>query len=57
MRRRMVGITGVAALAAVFTLFGQAPALLGQAANPTIGTWKLNLAKSKYDPANLAPQM
>jgi hypothetical protein len=56
MRRRMVGITAVAALAAVFTLFGQAPALLGQAANPTIGTWKLNLAKSRYDPANLAPK-
>ena len=41
--------TGVAALAAVVTVFGQA-------GSPTIGTWKLNLAKSKYDPANLAPK-
>jgi hypothetical protein len=51
----MVG-TRVAALAAVVTVFGQAPTLFGQAANPTVGTWKLNLAKSKYDPANLAPK-
>jgi len=27
-----------------------------QAQDPWIGTWKLNLAKSKYDPANLAPK-
>ena len=26
------------------------------AADMSIGTWKLNLAKSKYDPANLAPK-
>jgi hypothetical protein len=26
------------------------------AADVTTGTWKLNLAKSKYDPANLAPK-
>ena len=29
---------------------------LGYQNNPQIGTWKLNLAKSKYDPANLAPK-
>jgi histidinol dehydrogenase len=27
-----------------------------QAQDAWIGTWKLNLAKSKYDPANLAPK-
>ncbi|HET9387413.1 MAG TPA: hypothetical protein VFO67_19915 [Gemmatimonadales bacterium] len=27
-----------------------------QAQDTWIGTWKLNLAKSKYDPANLAPK-
>ena len=26
------------------------------AADVSLGTWKLNLAKSKYDPANLAPK-
>ena len=26
------------------------------AADPWVGTWKINLAKSKYDPANLAPK-
>ena len=26
------------------------------AADMSLGTWKLNLAKSKYDPANLAPK-
>jgi hypothetical protein len=24
--------------------------------NPAIGTWKMNLAKSKFDPPNLAPK-
>ena len=24
--------------------------------DPAVGTWKLNLAKSKYNPANLAPK-
>ena len=27
-----------------------------QAQDTWIGNWKLNLAKSKYDPANLAPK-
>ena len=27
-----------------------------QAQEAWVGTWKLNLAKSKYDPANLAPK-
>ena len=30
--------------------------LPAQATDPANGTWKLNLAKSKYDPANLAPK-
>jgi hypothetical protein len=29
---------------------------LAQAQDPWIGTWRLNLAKSKYEPANLAPK-
>jgi hypothetical protein len=30
--------------------------LVVYAADMSVGTWKLNLAKSKYDPANLAPK-
>ena len=30
--------------------------LTAQAQDTWVGTWKLNLAKSKYDPANLAPR-
>ena len=30
--------------------------LPAQATDPASGTWKLNLATSKYDPANLAPK-
>ena len=30
--------------------------MVAYAADMSIGTWKLNLAKSKYDPANLAPK-
>jgi hypothetical protein len=29
---------------------------LAQTPDPWIGTWRLNLAKSKYEPANLAPK-
>jgi hypothetical protein len=29
---------------------------MAQAPAPWIGTWKVNLAKSKFDPANLAPK-
>ena len=43
----------VAALVAVVVLLVPAVA---QAQDAWIGTWKLNLAKSKYDPANLAPK-
>jgi hypothetical protein len=31
-------------------------ALPAQATDPATGTWKLNLDKSKYEPANLAPK-
>ena len=31
-------------------------ATMAFAADMSLGTWKLNLAKSKYDPANLAPK-
>ncbi len=27
-----------------------------QAQDPWVGAWRLNLAKSKYEPANLAPK-
>jgi hypothetical protein len=43
-------------LFAVFVAGVCAAMLYSQAAAPYVGTWKLNLAKSKYDPANLAPR-
>src|SRR6185503_6552467 len=43
----------VVVLVAVVALLVPAVA---QAQDAWIGTWKLNLAKSKYDPANLAPK-
>jgi hypothetical protein len=39
----------------LFMLFLASGALWSQQ-NPLVGTWKLNLAKSKYSPANLAPK-
>ena len=39
----------------LFMLFVASGALWSQQ-NPLVGTWKLNLAKSKYSPANLAPK-
>ena len=52
MRRTLFGAFAAAALVAavVVGLSGQ------ESSNPSIGTWKLNLAKSKYDPARLAPK-
>ena len=44
----------VIALALIAGLMCVSPALY--AADNQVGTWKLNLAKSKYDPANLAPK-
>ena len=43
----------VAVLVAVAAILVPAAA---QAQDAWIGTWKLNLAKSKYDPSNLAPK-
>src|SRR5262249_45899703 len=37
-------------LAAVLVLSASAASLAIQQADPFVGTWKLNLAKSKYDP-------
>ena len=52
MRRTLPGAFAViAVLAAVSSLFGQTAQ-----SNPMVGTWKLNLAMSKYDPPNLAPK-
>ena len=51
MERRF--LPGLLLLAAVLALSVPAAA---QAQDTWIGTWKLNLAKSKYDPANLAPR-
>ena len=42
------------ALALIAALMCVSPALY--AADNQVGTWKLNLAKSKYDPASLAPK-
>ena len=52
MRRTLLGaFTVMTVLAAVVSVSGQAAQ-----SKPSIGTWKLNLAKSKYDPPNLAPK-
>jgi hypothetical protein len=51
MERRF--LPGLFLLAAVLAI--AAPAV-AQAQDAWIGTWKLNLAKSKFDPANLAPK-
>lgn len=49
MNRRF--LPGLLLLVAVFAI-----SIPAQAQDAWIGTWKLNLAKSKYDPANLAPK-
>lgn len=51
MERRF--LPGLFLLAAVLAILVPVAA---QAQDTWIGTWKLNLAKSKYDPANLAPK-
>ena len=51
MRKRF--LAGLVLLAATFAI---STPLTAQTSDPTIGTWKLNVAKSKYDPANLAPK-
>jgi hypothetical protein len=52
MRRNLIGaLTVVSLLGAMVALSAQA----GQT-NPSIGTWKLNLGKSKYSPKSLAPK-
>lgn len=50
-RKLFAGVTAAVVLTVGIGLSGQAAQT-----NPTIGTWKLNVAKSKYDPANLAPK-
>ena len=37
-------------------VFAVSVSVTAQGQDPWIGTWKLNLAKSKYEPANLAPK-
>jgi hypothetical protein len=51
MERRF--LPGLFLLAAVLAL---SVPVTAQAQDAWVGTWKLNLAKSKYDPANLAPK-
>ena len=46
-------LSGLFLLAAVFAI---SVPVAAQAQDTWVGTWKLNLAKSKYDPANLAPK-
>jgi hypothetical protein len=51
MRRQFLpGVLTFAAVSAISVL------LTAQAQDAWVGTWRLNLAKSKYDPANLAPR-
>ncbi|HZM63400.1 MAG TPA: hypothetical protein VFB85_26525 [Vicinamibacterales bacterium] len=49
MKRLLIGIIGVT------MLFGPASWVSG-ADNPGVGSWKINLAKSTYNPASLAPK-
>ena len=49
-RRFRPGLLLLAALVAISV------PVAAQAQDAWVGTWKLNLAKSKYDPANLAPR-
>jgi hypothetical protein len=46
-RTRLVHLFGVVAVVLVVVIYGTA---LAQSSNTTLGNWKLNLAKSKYDP-------
>jgi hypothetical protein len=48
MKRFLIALALIASLTSVSTVL--------YAADNQVGTWKLNLAKSKYDPANLAPK-
>ena len=49
---RRVSIPGIAlGLVAALTV-----SLVGQGVSPLTGTWKANLAKSKYNPSNVAPK-
>lgn len=41
---------------ALVLAFGWLAAVSTQTTSPLSGTWKLNVAKSKYNPANLAPK-
>jgi hypothetical protein len=50
MRRALVGAFVLAAMMAATIVS------LAQSSDPWIGTWRLNLAKSKFEPANLAPK-
>ena len=51
---------GRAVMATIGAFYFLIPAVLCVAAqaqqDPLIGTWKQNMAKSKYDPANLTPK-
>ena len=49
MNRLLIGVFGLAMLLGLVT-WGSA------ADNPAVGTWKIDLAKSKYNPAALAPK-
>ena len=48
MKRYLIALALIAGLMCV--------SLVLYAADNQVGTWKLNLARSKYDPANLAPK-
>ena len=53
MKRILIAVVFMIVCPASVLLVAQTPAA---GKDSSIGTWKLNLAKSKYDPANLAPK-
>ena len=52
----MAGIRGVGAAIAIALAALPQDHSFAQTSHPLAGTWKLNLAKSTYDPPNLAPK-
>ena len=52
----MVSLRRVSMLTFVLVVLAAASILVAQKSDPLSGTWKLNLAKSKYSPASLAPK-
>ena len=56
MKRSKASWVSVAAIVAIMTWAQVGFAQTDGNTNPAVGTWKMNLTKSKYDPPNLAPK-